>query len=104
MLKWTALLLAIQLSISAFSQRTSTEVEAGSVTYLHGNAISFLASGDTVISIAQARLYYRLGLFQSNRYADLNLGIASDNYWVRFGLVNKSSAMKLNVKMQRSYG
>jgi len=50
--------------------------------------ISYIAAGDSVANIAAAQKYFSNSSFNANHKKYLNLGIAKDNYWVAFTLVN----------------
>jgi signal transduction histidine kinase len=50
--------------------------------------ISYFPSGDTILTLDKARSLFRSGKFLPNRLPDLNLGIASDNYWVAIEIQN----------------
>lgn len=49
--------------------------------------ISFLAAGDSVTGLEEAKEFFRKNRFQKSTMPDLNLGIAKDNYWVHLGVV-----------------
>lgn len=46
--------------------------------------LQYLAAGDSVNSLQQAEDYLAEGKYDFSQHPDLNLGIASDNYWVTF--------------------
>lgn len=52
--------------------------------------ISYLADGDSVLTISKAQQFFNSGSFTKSHNKYLNLGIAKDNYWVTFVMTNKS--------------
>ena len=53
--------------------------------------LSYLAASDSIESLSLAKSLYNQGSFVINEKPDLNLGIASDNYWVTFTVFNSSA-------------
>lgn len=52
------------------------------------DAIGYLPVADSVLTLTQAKSNFDKGYFNVNTKPDLNLGIAKDNYWVTFSIVN----------------
>ena len=66
--------------------------------------ILYLAAGDSVATIEAAQTYFKKGGFTPSHNKYLNLGIAKDNYWVTFTLLNTTAtdaALMLNLENPR---
>lgn len=50
--------------------------------------LQYIAAGDSVNNLQQARAYFAAGKYSPGKHSDLNLGIAKDNYWVSFMVSN----------------
>ncbi len=53
--------------------------------------LRYLAASDSIVSLSLAKSLYDQGRFIVNEKPDLNLGIASDNYWVTFTVFNSTA-------------
>ncbi len=66
--------------------------------------VSYLASSDSILTLAQAKAHIDQKHFIVNEKPDLNLGIAKENYWVTFTLINVTtwaSEVYLNLENPR---
>ena len=72
----------------------------GGIQYFRFGEITYMQAGDNPVYLSEIAMAYRNGEFTSNTFPDLNLGIAKDNYWVRFVIQNQSKASKLYVVLQ----
>lgn len=52
--------------------------------------IRYLPTGDSILSIQDAKRNLKIDKFKINTLTSLNLGIAKDNFWVNFTIGNKS--------------
>ncbi len=72
-----------------------------SVTY---DQISYLAAGDSVVTLLDAENYLANVRFIENKKKYLNLGIVNDNYWVVLSFINNSNTFQdllLNLENSR---
>jgi len=83
-------LLLIASASIAFSQPTAINSSEGNrrITF---QEISYTSVGDSLLTYQQALHALRQGKFTLNQNPDLNLGIAKDNYWIAFTLVNRNN-------------
>lgn len=90
----------LSLVISNACAQEYAVIHKGIRNHVNGKQIGYLPSGDTITSLQQAITSDQKGNFINNEKPDLNLGIAKDNYWVRFRLLNSSGSKKLNVVLE----
>src|SRR5436190_9645785 len=81
------------------AQETTLILRDREVTHAIFANITYMGSGDSITTIAQANKHFASGHFTANKNRDLNLGIAKDNYWVHFTLVS-ATAMDANVVLE----
>lgn len=69
-------------------------------SWLHHSMVSYLPAGEPAVPLQEARKKQAAGEFIANTLPDINLGIARDNYWVYFRVVNASDAERLIVSLE----
>ncbi|MEO6406404.1 MAG: 7TM diverse intracellular signaling domain-containing protein [Ferruginibacter sp.] len=68
------------------------------------NKLYYIAAGDSLNKLVDAQKNYANGKFKGSKNPRLNLGIASDNFWVTFNLintVNESASLILDLENPR---
>jgi len=92
-LKVNLSLTLILLTAASFAQRPF--VHSGqSKAAVDYDMISFLGAGDSARTYAQAKTYFDQSSFIINRERYLNFGIARDDYWISFKVVNSLTEPK----------
>ncbi len=86
------------IALGASAQKTVDFRGTGEKKVEYDN-LSYLPSGDSIVSLDLAMRAFNNGRFQINNQRYINLGIAKDNYWVRFSLQNHSEANPLYVNL-----
>jgi len=76
------------VSIKNFAQKEMQNIRIGY------HKVQYIAAGDSVNNLQQAEAYHAAGKYLYSQHSDLNLGIAKDNYWVTFKVINPSSLEK----------
>lgn len=76
-------------SIFSYAQQKPIYYSGAEEFEVEYDQLSYLATGDSVLTIDAAKDYSNSGSFLINTKKSLNLGIAKDNYWLRIRLINK---------------
>ena len=82
-----ALILITSVSLG-FSQATLVSYSEEDDRRITFQEISYASVGDSLVTYQQALHSFRQGKFTLNQNPDLNLGIAKDNYWIAFTIMN----------------
>ncbi len=70
--------------------------------YVQYGEIAYWPAGEKPVGWMEAKAIFNAGKFIKNADPNLNLGIAQDNYWIRFEVSNLSPARRLFITLENS--